>query len=518
MKAAYSRRLAGRRDAGVSVVAVRLLTDLTAGLSVLLAGCLPATPYLRPAVGVPTQWQAYGQGEGQGEGHASEGQTTEGQATEPSVANSPLSDAQQPSTGCEEEAGEWWRVFGDADLTRLVGEVLAVNSQLARSAIRIHQARLQAAGTASNAFPTVSTDINAGARRVARMPVYEASYSLALSYELDIWGKLAAERGAARWHALGTEAARDGIRMTLVGDTAKHYWQIGYLNQELVRNEADLAHARRTLAIVQGQHEAGAAHGLDVLGAEQNVAAVEVRRLELLAERTQHRNDLAILLDRPPKAWPQEPRHLPDGALPAVPDVLPADLLGRRPDLREAEAALRESLAGVDKARAQLYPSISLTANAGRASSTLIGLLSNPIPGIGLGIVMPLLDWGKQQTEVGASRDEYEIRVAQFREKWYTALAEVNSALSERWKLLELDALHAGSLDRALRAEALARARFEAGLSDVRPWLEEQEKVRGLRGVLAKNQLGQLNGLVTLYKALGGGAQVSPVPQGEHAS
>ncbi|WP_329955947.1 efflux transporter outer membrane subunit [Cupriavidus necator] len=448
-----------------------------------LAGCLPAGQFLPPAVEVPSQWHQYEGGGG-------------------AQTRTPAPRAGTPS---ETVPYDWWRAFGDATLDRLVEDVLAVNSKLAAAAIRIHQAQLRAGIAAGNVYPTASGGIGLDASREAGAPRVRGNYSVSMHYELDLWGKLAAERDAARWAARVTEAQHEAIRITLIGDTARHYWQIGYLNQELVRNEADMANAQRTLAVVRGRHEAGAAHGLDVVRAEQGMATLEALKLDLLAQRTRHRNDLAILLDRQPQAWLHEPRHLPDGPLPGVPDSLPADLLGRRPDLREAEFGLRQLLAQVDKARAELYPTFSLTGRAGRSSAGLVGFLSNPIPGIGLDIALPLLDWGKQKQEVKVSRDEYEANVAKFREKWYTALGEVDSALSARWQLGQQRDLHALSLVRAQRAEALARARFVAGLSDVEPWLTEQRQLRQQQSACAKNRLNRLNNLVSLYKALGGG-------------
>ncbi|AEI82740.1 type I secretion outer membrane protein TolC family (plasmid) [Cupriavidus necator N-1] len=453
-------------------------------LAASLAGCLPASQYLTPAVEIPTQWNQYGDG--------GDAQTR----------------TRELGAGAPSETGpyDWWRAFGDANLDQLVEDVLVVNSQLAAAAIRIHQARLQAGIAASNAYPRISSGLGLNAGRETGSLRVQGDYSVSLSYELDLWGKLAAERDAARWAARAAEAEREAIRMTLIGDTAKHYWQIGYLNHELVRNEADIANAQRTLAIVRGRHEAGAAHGLDVVRAEQGVATLEALRLNLLAQRTRHRNDLAILLDRPPQGWLHEPGHLPEGHLPGVPDSLPADLLSRRPDLRKAEFELRRLLARINQARAELYPTFSLAGKAGRSSASLVGLLSNPIDGIGLGVVLPLLDWGMRQRGVEVSRDEYEANVAEFRKTWYTALAEVDSALSGRWQLEQQKSLHALSLERAQRAEGLARARFVAGLSDVQPWLDEQKQVRQLQGACAKNRLDRLNNMVTLYKALGGGA------------
>ena len=453
-------------------------------LAASLAGCLPASQYLPPAVKIPAQWHQYGAG---GDVPTRTGEQWAG----------------APS---ESVPYDWWRAFGDANLDQLVEGVLAVNSHLEAAAIRIHQARLQAGMAASNAYPTISSEVGLGASLKPGSPGVQSNYSVSLSYELDLWGKLAAERDAARWAARAAEAERETIRVTLIGDTAKHYWQIGYLNQELVRNEADIANAQKTLAIVRGRHEAGAAHGLDVVRAEQGVGTLEALRLSLLGQRTRHRNDLAVLLDRPPQGWLHEPGHLPEGRLPGVPDSLPADLLSRRPDLRKAEFGLRQLLAKIDHARAKLYPTFSLTGKAGRSSASLVGLLSNPIEGIGLGVALPLLDWGKRQQEAKVSRDEYEANVAEFRKTWYTALAEVDSALAGRWQLEQQTVLDALSLERAQRAEGLARARFVAGLSDVQPWLAEQKQVRQLQGACAKNRLDRLNNMVTLYKALGGGA------------
>ncbi|ABA52755.1 RND transporter [Burkholderia pseudomallei] len=400
----------------------------------------------------------------------------------------------------------WWRRFGDPMLDRLIDDALRTNNDLAAAAIRVYRAQLQAGLADTNLTPNVTLGATGNASRT--LDTHQArrtsGVTATLGYELDLWGKLAAQRDAARWELEATQADRDAARLALIGTTAALYWQLAYLNQQIAFGDANIAYAERTLKLVQSRHAAGATSGLDLAQAERNLAALRADQTQLIQQRTENRNALAILFGRPPQRQAAERDALPDTPLPEVAAGVPAELLGRRPDLRAAEFRLRESLANVDVTRTSFYPTFTLTGSVGTASTSLERVLQNPVATLGLGLALPFIQWNTTQLQIKVSQSQYEEAVVNFRQSLYRALGEVENALAAR---VQLDA-EADERGRALalarRAETLAKARFAAGATGVQPWLDEQQRLRDAQSALARNQLGRLNNRMNLYQVLGG--------------
>lgn len=400
----------------------------------------------------------------------------------------------------------WWRRFGDPMLDRLIDDALRTNNDLAAAAIRVYRAQLQAGLADTNLTPNVTLGATGNASRTldTHQTRRTSGVTATLGYELDLWGKLAAQRDAARWELEATQADRDAARLALIGTTAALYWQLAYLNQQIAFGDANIAYAERTLKLVQSRHAAGATSGLDLAQAERNLAALRADQTQLIQQRTENRNALAILFGRPPQRQAAERDALPDTPLPEVAAGVPAELLGRRPDLRAAELRLRESLANVDVTRTSFYPTFTLTGSVGTASTSLERVLQNPVATLGLGLALPFIQWNTMQLQIKVSQSQYEEAVVNFRQSLYRALGEVENALAAR---VQLDA-EADERGRALalarRAETLAKARFAAGATGVQPWLDEQQRLRDAQSALARNQLGRLNNRMNLYQVLGG--------------
>lgn len=400
----------------------------------------------------------------------------------------------------------WWRRFGDPTLDRLIDDALRTNNDLAAAAIRVYRAQLQAGLADTNLTPNVTLGATGNASRTldTHQTRRTSGVTATLGYELDLWGKLAAQRDAARWELEATQADRDAARLALIGTTAALYWQLAYLNQQIAFGDANIAYAERTLKLVQSRHAAGATSGLDLAQAARNLAALRADQTQLIQQRTENRNALAILFGRPPQRQAAERDALPDTPLPEVAAGVPAELLGRRPDLRAAEFRLRESLANVDVTRTSFYPTFTLTGSVGTASTSLERVLQNPVATLGLGLALPFIQWNTMQLQIKVSQSQYEEAVVNFRQSLYRALGEVENALAAR---VQLDA-EADERGRALalarRAETLAKARFAAGATGVQPWLDEQQRLRDAQSALARNQLGRLNNRMNLYQVLGG--------------
>lgn len=404
-------------------------------------------------------------------------------------------------------AGNWWEAFNAPGLNALVSDVLARNNNLAAAGLRLRQARLQAQLTRSNQLPQPSGQASAGASRGLDGGPTSESYaaSLGLSYELDLWGRLAALTDAAEWEAAATSEDLEATRLSLIGTTINLYFQIAYLNERLTLAQDSLTYAYSVQHLVQARYDAGSESGLAVQEARQTVLSQEATLSSLQQQRVEALNAIGVLLGVGNGVQlADDPASLQDFTLPAIGAGTPAALLSRRPDLRAAEARLRSTLANVDATRASFYPSFSLTGSAGGSSTALSDLFSNPVGSIGAALSLPFLNVVEQRLTNASARAGFQAAEADFRQTLATALSEVEDALSSRVQLATQGQRLEGSLDAARRAEQINEVRYRAGATSARDFLDSQESRRNQEITLLNNQLSQLNSAVTLFQALGG--------------
>ena len=458
-----------------------------AGLAIalVLQGCATTTDYTRPAVATPAAWA---------------------QRDAATAAPTPAIDT-------------WWRAFDDPTLTRLVEGALARNNDLAAAAWKVREARLNAGIAATKLWPTPSAGVSSNLTNTFNNGTSRRSSGadISLSYEVDLWNRLGNTRDAQVWEAEATGQDRQAAAQALAGTVAGLYWQIAYQNGELASTDASLDYARRTLALIRAQYDAGAAAQLELREAEASVASQQAARTLLVQQRTESRNALAILFDAPPgeeslAPWlDREPPSLPLGELPAVSAGMPADLLSRRPDLRAAEMRLRETLLFNDASRASYYPSLSLTGSLGTSSSALLEVLRNPVLAIGAGLALPFVRYQEMKLNTQLTEAQYSQAVLSFRQTLYTAFADVENALSARRQYAERAEHLAVTLDAQRNAERLYEVRYRSGGVALQPWLDAQERRRSAELSFAANRLQQLTTQATLYQALGGNLPLAPV-------
>ena len=455
-------------------------------LALLLAGCAGTrSDYQTPAVALPAAWQQ-------------------------SVA--PAQAAELPE--------RWWRQFNDPALDQLIETALTRNNDLAAAAWRVRQAQLQAGIAATSLAPTLGASVSSNASRRldgdGNATVRSSGATLSASYEVDLWGRVARTRDAAEWAARATQQDLEAAAQALAGTAAGLYWQLAYVQQRLDSGGDSLAYALRTQELVRVQYAAGAVSALELREAEQTVASQRAVLAQLEQLRVETRNALALLMDGPPgvatpgdealaQLLPSAPTRLPETALPLVAAGVPAELLARRPDLRAAEARLRNVLASGDATRASYYPALTLTGQLGTSSSALLSLLSNPVAALGAGLSLPFLRAREMQLSGELASAQYAEAVTNFRQTLYTALADVENALSARTQLAVQGEQLALQLAAAREAERLYEVRYRTGAAALRLWLDAQERRRSAELAQQQNRLDQRNALATLYRVLGGG-------------
>lgn len=454
-------------------------------LAILLAGC--ATPlkstYQTPDVTLPSGWN-----------------------TAVGTAPSSLPD-------------RWWQRFGDVTLNGLVDEVLTSNNDLAAATILVRRAWLQADQADSDRLPSVSAQGNASITRgLGNSEIGEThnlSLATAVSYELDLWGKMGDRYDAARWQAQATEEDRAAAALSLIATTASVYWQLAYLNGRITSSEQSIAYGRRAYELAQVQKAAGAVDKTDILEAQRNLASQEAEHTSLLQQRQETLNGLAILFNGPPRTLlANEPQDLAKVILPAVAAGLPASLLARRPDLRAAEARLRAVLATTDANRVSYYPSLNLTGNLGSSSSAIQQLLSNPIATLGAQLALPFIQWRDMQRAIKISESEYEEAIVRFRQTLYNAMLEVENSLSARMQYQAQAEQLELALASARGVEQLYQIRYRAGSIPLKFWLDAQENRRQAELALDQNRYNQIINHITISKALGGDSQKKGIESG----
>jgi NodT family efflux transporter outer membrane factor (OMF) lipoprotein len=412
-------------------------------------------------------------------------------------------------------ADQWWTLFGDAQLNQLVNQVLTSNTDLAVAGINLQQARLQAGLAKNQQDPRVSSSVSAG-HTVDLNSGDDASRGLSVSggvsYELDLFGKLARQTEASRWEALASEQDLQSTAQSLIATTANLYWQLGYLNERYQIAQQNLASTQKIFELVRTQYRAGAVSGLDLTSAEQSVQSQRATLSQIEQQKVETRTALAVLMQQPVQQLNiTEPQHLPRIALPAISAGLPADLLSRRPDLQASELRLRKALASKDATKASYYPSINLTGNLGSSSTSLTNLLQNPVLTLGANLSLPFLQYNDMKKDVAISNLDYEKSIMQYRQTLYQAFADVENALSARTELNKQVALQERNVQLAEKTERLTEVRYRNGAIALKNLLDAQETTRNARLALVQTKQSQYNAYVTLMQSLGG-SPIKPLP------
>lgn len=272
---------------------------------------------------------------------------------------------------------EWWQRFNDPALDAWLALALSRNADLAVAEVRMRRAALEAKLAGYALFPRADANIDAQqtlSSAPSRHGTEPLSSTLDITWDIDLFNRLGASRDAAALTAQASEQNVDNVRLEILHSAAELYWRLAHANEEVAMAQRELERLHRLQAFVNAQHDAGVAS--DVGRREAALATVQQQMKVNTAKQVRAglRQTMMALVDGA-AFTASEPQQLPENDLPAIGVGLPADLLGRRADLRAAELKVRAALAASDAAYAEYYPTFSLTGNLGGSSASL---LNNP--------------------------------------------------------------------------------------------------------------------------------------------
>jgi multidrug efflux system outer membrane protein len=418
---------------------------------------------------------------------------------------------------------KWFEVFKDEKLQELIRTALAQNYDLRDAAARVEEARADLGITRSNQIPNLGASADISTVRLSRngqtplpasfVPSQNRTFGAAtlnlLSFEVDIWGRLRRATEAARANLLGAEENRKAVTTTLVSEVASAYFSLRELDYELDISNRTLSTRRESLSLIKNRQSGGVATLLDLRQSEQLVytASETIPTLEQQIEQTENR--ISLLLGKNPGEIMRGQSLTEQEMPPDVPAGLPSSLLERRPDIGAAEQGLIAANAEIGVAKAAYFPQISLTGFLGGQGTQLSSLFSGPsaVWNFTPQATQPIFTAGRLKSNVQLSEAVRERALIQYEKTIQTAFTEVSDALIAHQRVRESrvqqELLVAALQDRT----RLAYVRYRGGVDTLLNALDSDRDLFQAELTLSQIRLNELNSIVQLYKALGGGWQ-----------
>jgi len=453
-------------------------------VAVVLSGCMVGPDYKRPTLDMPQSWR--------------------------------FEDAAAKDTANT----AWWGQFDDPVLNNLIQIALQENKDAKIAAARVEQFLGQYGTTRAALFPQVGAGASASRQRVSEVtgptPLENLSnvdrtynnYEIYLNaaWEIDLWGKLRRATEAARANLLSSEEARRAVILTLVSSVASSYVNLRNLDKqyEIAKQTAEVR--GQSNKYFKLRFEGGVISELELMQvqSEYEEALSRIPFYEKLI--AQQENALSVLLGRNPGPITRG-KSVDELVLPAIPAGLPSDLLANRPDIRQAEGNLIAANANIGVAKAQYFPTISLTGLLGFASSDLSKLFTSSgwAWAYGVPITAPIFTAGAIAGQVKAAEAVQQQLLIRYQQAIQTAFREVDDALVDQKRSREQLAAQGRQVGTLSQYARVARLRFDEGYTSYLEVLDAERSLFNAQLSYAQTQGTIFQSLVDVYKAIGGG-------------
>lgn len=462
-------------------------------LSSLIAGCAVGPNYMRPAVAAPDQWQE----------------------------NTGDKNWKIASPADAQRKGEWWTAFDDAQLTQLENRAQLGNLNLQAALARLDQARALTQASRSALLPNLalgaqhtrtrtsanrpntSTDSNSTVNSTLRD---DNTVAANVNYEVDLFGRVRRTAEASSAAAEQVAADLENIKLLLSADVAVSYFSLRSLASELAVLDQSIAAQGSILDIVRARYADGAVSGIDLAQQELTVSNDREQRELLQQTFDQERHALATLLGARIDDVKFDIAPL-QGDLPAIPLLLPSELLERRPDIASAERGVAAANAQIGTAKSARFPTLTISARDGFESGAFKQLFDAPSVAwaVGAGFTQTLFDGGATQARVDYAQAKHRETVANYRAVVLSAWREVEDGLSSARALANAQTHAQQARAAALKIADITDDRYQLGLSSAVERYTARQAALNAQREEVRVAAQQWKNAVTLIKALGGG-------------
>jgi outer membrane protein, multidrug efflux system len=411
---------------------------------------------------------------------------------------------------------DWWTLFNDPELNRLESLALANNADLQIAVARIAQAQGLALQAGAAQYPSLSLEgsgtraSQGAAASPSGIDYLDSNYqgAVGLAYEIDLWGKVRRSVESADASLKASIFDRDSVRLVLEGSVAKAYINLRALDAQIKVTDSSIHTRRETLRIAQAKLAGGLVSPLDINQARATLANLQATQSELVRQRAIVQNQLAVLtgvLDLKIPASGLDALPVP----PVPPAGMPSELLEGRPDIRRAEEQLVSANAQIGVAKANFFPSFSISGLYGAQSIGMTNFLTagGSVWAATLGLAQPLFTGGLLTGQLDSAKGKQQEALANYIRTVRIAFAEVGDAMTSVQQTQESESHLATQVEASTKAQQISILRYEAGYVDYLTVLESQRVANEASLAYARNRGSRLQASVDLFRSLGGGWQ-----------
>ena len=403
---------------------------------------------------------------------------------------------------------EWWRVFGDGQLDALVAAAFAGNRDLAKTAVDVRRALLQANKFGADLQPSFQAGLDGSLRRNLKGGGHTAqSYGAdtGVNYEIDLWRRLRDLRSAREWEYRATLEDEASLRLALAHSVVDCYYQMAYLRDAIDSTLESMALYERIEAKTREKSRLGKVAPIEPVQAHQSYLSEKTRLIDFQARSKTVEQTLRDLLNlRPADLLDCQPPTLADFTPPSPSLDVPVSVLACRPDLRALEHRLRRAFTDYGATRKSLYPTITLGGALGSSSDRADRIFEMPYTGGNLSISFPFLRWSRIRWDIRLSEAEYERARLDFEQGVVAALNEVDASVFAVGKSLEALAASEEKYANDLQVGEHYQNRYDQGANELSDWLGALNAIGNSRLAIASGRYQAVLDQCRLHKALGG--------------
>src|SRR6266702_4697558 len=415
--------------------------------------------------------------------------------------------------------GNWWEVFGDAELNELEGQASVANQQFKIAVARLAEARAQMDVTRAGLFPNVSLSGSYTRQRSsANTPstttggaIGGATFNdfyvpLSLGYEIDLWGRVRRSIESSRAQAQASADDLETIRLMIQAEVAVDYFTLRALDTQRGVLHSSIQVFSKSLELTRNLRAGGAVSDLDVAQALTVLKTTEAQLPAVTLQRAQFEHALALLAGQPASTF-HVSEHALSTAPPLIPPGLPSALLERRPDVSAAERRMASANASIGVAKAAFFPTVQLNGLAGLESLNAGTLFngSSRLWAVGPSLTLPLFEGGRLRAGLRLAKATYDEMVATYRQSVLTAFSEVEDNLAAQALLADEYSEESDALLAARKQLEIANNRYRDGLITDLEVATADSTALNVEFAAVQLHGQQLVAPVTLVKSLGGG-------------
>ena len=417
--------------------------------------------------------------------------------------------------------GNWWEVFGDAELNELVSQADVATQQLKIAVARLAEARAQMDVTRAGLFPNISlsgsytrqrtspnTPSTATGGAIGGATFNDFLVPLSLGYEVDLWGRVRRSVESSRAAAQASADDLETIKLMIQAEVAVDYFTLRALDAQRGVLNSSIQVFTKSLQLTSNLREGGAVSDLDVAQAQTVLKTTQAQLPAVTLQRAQFEHALALLAGQPASTFHVSERPL-STLPPLIPPGLPSALLERRPDVSAAERRMASANANIGVAKAAFFPTVQLNGLVGFESLNA-GTLFNGASrlwAVGPSITLPVFEGGRLRANLRFANATYEEMVATYRQSVLTAFSEVEDNLAAQTLLANQYAAESDALVAARKQLEIVNNQYRDGLITYLEVATAESTALNVEFTATALRGQQLVAAVTLVKALGGGWQ-----------